>query len=127
MSNVFDFDAFWAEAMPEEAERHQIKVFGETITLPDVLPARIVLKALRYQEGKERTMAEQLEEYLSDLKLFVGAERVERWLDQGMEATQIAQIYAHIVGVYTSKADDGDSEGNDAPPKAGGGNKQGRS
>lgn len=119
MSKVFDFDAFWAEAMPQEEERHQIKVFGETITLPAVLPARIMLKALRYQEDSDRSMVEQIEEYVADLKLFVGADRVERWLDKGIETTQIIQIYTHIIGLYTPKVDD-DDEGNETPPKTGG-------
>lgn len=122
----FDFDAFWAEAMPEEADRPRIKVFGEEINLPAVLPARIMLKALRYQEDDSRGLGEQLENYIDDLKLFVGADRVERWLDKGIETTQIIQIYTHIIGLYTPKVDD-DDEGNEAPPKTGEKKKRGQS
>lgn len=113
--------------MPEETDRPQIKVFGEEITLPAVLPARIMLKALRYQEDPDRSMVEQIEEYVADLKLFVGADRVERWLDKGIETTQIIQIYTHIIGLYTPEAEDADNEGNEAPPKTGGGKRQARS
>jgi len=119
MSKVFDFDQFWAETMPEEAERPKIVVFGETITLPAVLPARVMLKALRYQEAEDRTRLQQIEEYVNDLKLFVGAETVERWLDRGIETTQIIQIYTHIIEFYTPKVEGGDVEGNETPPETG--------
>lgn len=124
MSKLYDFDAFWAETMPDEAERHQIKVFGEVVTLPAVLPARVMLKALRYQEDQERTAVEQIQECINDLNVFVGADRVDRWLDQGMETTQIIQIYTHIIELYTPKGGDEGDEGNAAPPKTGEGKRR---
>lgn len=120
MAKFVDFDAFWEEAQPERTEAKQIKVFGEVIDLPTTLPARILLKAMRYQEDDSRGLGEQLETYIDDLKLFVGADRVEQWLDRGIEAVQIVQIFTHIIGLYLPAAEDGDQEkGNGDAPKTG--------
>src|SRR5690606_20497594 len=120
VAKFVDFDAFWSESMPEEAEPKQIKVFGEVINLPATLPARIMLKAMRYQEDNSRGLGEQLENYIDDLKLFVGADRVEQWLDRGIEAVQIVQIFTHIIGMYLPAAEDGDQEkGNGEAPATG--------
>ena len=115
--------------MPEEAEPKQIKVVGEVIDLPTTLPARIMLKAMRYQEDDSRGLGEQLENYINDLKLFVGADRVEQWLDRGIEAVQIVQIFTHIIGLYLPAAEDGDGEEGNAKAPATGETpkKQGRS
>ena len=129
MAKFVDFDAFWEETKPEEAEPKQIKVFGEVIDLPTTLPARIMLKAMRYQEDDSRGLGEQLEAYIDDLKLFVGADRVEQWLDRGIEAVQIVQIFTHIIGLYLPAAEDGDGEEGNAKAPATGETpkKQGRS
>ena len=120
MAKFVDFDAFWEEAQPERTEAKQIKVFGEVIDLPTTLPARIMLKAMRYQEDDSRGLGEQLENYIDDLKLFVGADRVEQWLDRGIEAVQIVQIFTHIIGMYLPAAEDGDQEkGNGEAPETG--------
>ena len=120
MAKFVDFDAFWEETKPEEVEPKQIKVFGEVIDLPTTLPARIMLKAMRYQEDESRGLGEQLENYINDLKLFVGADRVEQWLDRGIEAVQIVQIFTHIIGLYLPAAEDGDQEkGNAKAPATG--------
>src|SRR5690606_42135462 len=111
MSKVFDFDQFWAETMPEEAERPKIVVFGETITLPAVLPARVMLRALRYQGAEDRTRLQQIEGYVNGLELFVGADTVEPWLDGGIDTTLIIQIYAHILELYTPNVAGGDVGG----------------
>jgi len=120
VAKFFDFDAFWSESMPEEAEPKQIKVFGEVIDLPTTLPARIMFKAMRYQEDNSRGLGEQMEAYIDDLKLFVGADRVEQWLDRGIEAVQIVQIFTHIIGMYLPAAEGGDGEeGNAKAPATG--------
>lgn len=127
MSKFFDFDAFWSEAMSEEAERPQIKVFGEVIDLPAVLPARIMLKALRNIEADDRSLGEQIVEYVSDLELFVGKERVERWLDQGIEVSKLVDIFTRIIQMYTSDlGESAEAEGN-APAPAQGETKRARS
>jgi len=129
VAKFVDFDAFWEEAQPEKTEAKQIKVFGEVIDLPTTLPARIMLKAMRYQEDDSRGLGEQLETYIDDLKLFVGADRVEQWLDRGIEAVQIVQIFTHIIGLYLPAAEDGDGEEGNAKAPATGETpkKQGRS
>src|SRR5690606_32202384 len=120
MAKCVDFEAVWEETKREEAEPKQIKVFGEVIDLPTPLPARIMLKAMRYQEDNSRGLGEQLEGYIDDLKLFVGADRVEQWLDRGIEAVQIVQIFTHIIGLYLPAAEDGDQEeGNGEAPATG--------
>jgi len=120
VAKFIDFDAFWEETKPEEVEPKQIKVFGEVIKSSGTLPARIMLKAMRYQEDNSRGLGEQMEAYIDDLKLFVGADRVEQWLDRGIEAVQIVQIFTHIIGMYLPAAEDGDGEeGNAKAPATG--------
>src|SRR5690606_31068835 len=120
MARFIDFDAFWEETKPEEVEPKQIKVFGEVINLPATLPARIMLKAMRYQEDNNRGLGEQMEAYIDDLKLFVGADRVEQWLDRGIEAVQLVQIFTHNIGMHPPVAEDGDGkEGNAKAPATG--------
>src|SRR5690606_26455096 len=120
VAKFVDFDAFWEETKPEEVEPKQIKVFGEVINLPATLPARIMLKAMRYQEDNSRGLGEQMEAYIDDLKLFVGADGVEQWLDRGIEAVQIVQIFTHIISMYLPAAEDGDQEeGNGKAPATG--------
>ena len=127
MSKFFDFDAFWSESMPEEAERPQIKVFGEVVDLPAVLPARIMLKALRNIGADDRSLGDQIVEYVSDLELFVGKERVERWLDQGIEVSKLVDIFTRIIQMYTSDlGESAEAEGN-APAPAQGETKRARS
>jgi len=127
VSKFFDFDAFWAESMTEGAERPQIKVFGEVVDLPVVLPARIMLKALRNIGADDRSLGEQIVEYVSDLELFVGKERVERWLDQGIEVSKLVDIFTRIIQMYTSDlGESAEAEGN-APAPAQGETKRARS
>lgn len=119
MAKFVDFDAFWEETKPEEAEPKQIKVFGEVIDLPTTLPARIMLKAMRYQEDQERSFVERVDAWLDDLRLLVGMDRVEAWLDKGIDVAKIAQLYARIIEMYTNDASGENDEGNGENPGEG--------
>jgi len=119
VAKFVDFDAFWEETKPEEAEPKRIKVFGEVIDLPTTLPARIMLKAMRYQEDQDRSFVERVDAWLDDLRLLVGADRVEAWLDKGIDVAKIAQLYARIIEMYTHDASGEDDEGNGENPGEG--------
>lgn len=121
MSKYVDFDAMWAESAPEETERPKIKVYGEEIALPVVLPARIMLRSLRAAgdaESDEKFM-QRFEEIVGDLVALVGESKVNEWIDKGMTPTQLITIFTHCIGLYTPEQTDEGDEGNETAPKTG--------
>lgn len=119
MAKTFDFDRFWAEAMPEQADRPKVRVFGEDVFLPVSIPARIILRALRAAEAGEGENATlSVDEVYNAACALYGKERIEAWLDKGLTVGQLGDLVNHAIRLYTGQ-DDGDDEGNATAPGEG--------
>jgi len=117
VARTFDFDRFWAEAMPKEADRRKVRVFGEDVFLPVSIPARIILRAMRAAEageGENATLsADEVDKAACAL---YGQERIEAWLDRGLTVGQLGDLVNHAIRLYI---DEGDDEGNATAPGEG--------
>lgn len=123
MSKTFDFDAFWAEAMPDQDSRPKVRVFGEDVYLPASIPARIVLKAMRAAEADDdANRVLSLEEIYEQACALYTKERIDAWMDRGLTFKQLDDLVGHGLRLYMGAADEGEgdsNEGNDQPPKRG--------
>lgn len=123
MSKFHDFDAMWAEAMPEEAQRPKVRIFGEEIILPASAPARVMLIAMRAaEEGDDAERALSAEEIYKLSCAFYGAERVEQWFDRGMTLEQLVDVFGYTMSLYNRRGDEANA-GNEVTPTTGGQNK----
>jgi len=108
-----DFDRFWQETQPKEDELPRVRVFGEDIVLPASLPAVIVLQYIRAgADADERVGAETMVKIAESL---FGADRLQRWLDNGLTQQQLIDLVTETVRLYRDVDDDeaaADEEGN---------------
>ncbi len=115
---MFDFDAFWQEAEPQEADRPKVRVFGEDVYLPASIPARIILRAMRAaQEGEDAETPLSGEEVYKSACALYGAERIDAWLDKGLSLSQLADLVNQGIRLYASGQID--DSGNQTAPNRG--------
>lgn len=116
---TFDFDQFWAETMPDEAQRPKVRIFGEDILLPANPPARVMLWAMRAAEqGEDGEAVLSSGEIYKITCAFYGTDRVEGWFDKGMTLAQLGSVFQHTIALYNRGGNDADV-GNETAPTTG--------
>lgn len=106
MTRFFDFDAAWAER--RDAEPVQAKVLGRIWDLPAVLPAAVLLRAIRLVEGGDRDLAPH--EIIGLAADLVPRETLDQWLDLGIDVDQLADVLRTLLPVYMG-TDPGEAPG----------------
>ena len=112
MANRFrDFDAFFSE---QKREPVKLKLYGEVHLLPASVPASVILSILRLQEkGEEEVPPEEIMKIASSL---FGKEKLNSWMDKGLDIEQLGQLIQWAMKVY-SGAEITEKEGNVATEK----------
>jgi hypothetical protein len=101
MGRFTDFDAIWRE---HNNERVPVKVLGKDYSLPVELPAALVLRFMRLQDGRDIT-ASDLEQggTIADIiDLLFGAGTMATWLGEGITFPQLTQIIQYVASGYQS-------------------------
>ena len=117
MREPVDFDAAWAEIEEASGPSPRIKVRGEVIDLPHSMPAKVALYTVRHRERLEGK-APDLEAVHELAGLLLGADRVARWVEDGM--TMPALFAAYLLArneIYGLRKE---SAGEAQPPETGG-------
>lgn len=116
---LVDFDAFWAESQPDEAEAPRIKVFGKEHILPASPPAIMMVRALRLQGKDEDVPAEDVIKFAEAL---FGRETLDGWLERGLRISQIGDLVRMTMEMYHERAagtgEGGDEENPTTPNRA---------
>ena len=112
MANRFkDFDAFFSE---QKREPVKLKLYGEIHLLPPSVPASVIFSILRLQEkGEEEVPPEEIIKIASSL---FGKEKLNSWMDKGLDIEQLGQLIQWAMEVY-SGAEITEKEGNVATEK----------
>lgn len=112
MANRFrDFDAFFSE---QKREPVKLKLFGEIHLLPPSVPASVIFSILRLQEkGEEEVPPEEIMKIASSL---FGKEKLNSWMDKGLDIEQLSQLIQWAMEVYSGAEITG-KEGNVATEK----------
>lgn len=122
-----DFDQFWSEMRPDEAEAPRVRVFGEEVTLPASPPAMIVLRYLRAGVDPDAKVEPDFMVKLAEA--IFGRERLDGWLEKGLTLFQLIDLVTRTVRMYTGGDDEyqgsngEDAEGNAQPAQVAGGAK----
>lgn len=110
-----DFDAAWAEAQAA-SEPFTVTVLGGVYELPRSLPVKLVLFTKKWRDTEGDQLS--LEFVIEHLGLLIGADEVQRWIDQGIEQAKLFEVYMTIVRRYRIGTG-GDAEGEAPPPATG--------
>lgn len=110
---LLDFDQFWAETQPEDAELPRVRVFGEEVTLPASIPAIIVIRYLRQGVDEDEPIGGDTLVQVADA-LF-GRETLDRWLNRGLTITQLGDLVSRTLNLYMGGGDE-DAESDDENP-----------
>jgi hypothetical protein len=122
---TYDFDANRAET---EGKGPVMRAFGEDVQLPPSLPARIPLMWERARLDPEAAGQElTLSAMLRLLGTLVGADRVERWLDdptRPLGDDEVVDLIRRATALYSPAPDpddlvEDDDEGEAEAPKTG--------
>lgn len=91
-----DFDAFFSE---QKREPVKLKLYGEVHLLPASLPASVILSLIRLQEkGEEEVPPEEVIKIASSL---FGKEKLNSWMDKGLDIEQLGQLIQWAMAVYS--------------------------
>ncbi len=104
-----DFDAMWAE---KGQEGDKVTVMGDTITMPSSLPAKMVMRLMRYQNTEMPP-----DEVFEMVTMLYGKEHVDKWLDKGLTIEQFTDLVQFAVD-RLNPAKDKDDEAPLADEKA---------
>lgn len=113
MADAVDFDAAWAE-VETAAKPGTFTVQGETIVLPVGLPAKLVLFQVRNRDRLEGASPDPAAVAEMAGMLF-GAERVARWVDDGMAMPKLFAAYLAASLAIRGKTASGEAR----PPETG--------
>lgn len=110
-SKFRDYDAAWAERTDEPIPFGRI--YGEDVTLPAKLPAKLALDvvALRDEHGDDAEVPPGI--VLDIVHQLFTEERVRRWLSAGMDFDQLGELMGDAMDAYFNPEGDG---GGDSPP-----------
>lgn len=112
MSNVKDFDAFWAE---QGREPLVAKVFGEEYKLPSEMPAALSLRLVRMnmevklgkRQETEQVAVEELEAIAAEL---FGKAVYQSWVDKGIGIEQLTHVLEWALSQYGGTGEDAEGE-----------------
>lgn len=91
-----DFDAFFSE---QKREPVKLKLYGEVHLLPASVPASVIFSILRLQEkGEEEVPPEEIMKIASSL---FGKEKLNSWMDKGLDIEQLGQLIQWAMEVYS--------------------------
>jgi len=98
-----DFDQFFKEA-DEKKGSVTLTLYGEVWTLPNKIPAKILLETYKaYKDGiKNIPEGQQIEMAISVL----GEENVEAWIDRDISIEQLTEIMTWAVQQTKNNGDD---------------------
>ena len=96
MTNVKDFDAFWAE---QNKEKIPFVIFGQTEYLPPSLPAILVLKMVRIQKeyGKKDLPSSEMFELVTSV---FGKGKIDEWCEKGLTVDQLPDLLSWTMEQY---------------------------
>lgn len=108
-----DFDDDWAEEDAKTKPR-RIRVFGETVEIPRVMPALLVLFAYKARTGGDDTRRDMKpEEIVRMVGVLVGQDRAKSYLDRGIGFERLTDLLFRTMKLYRR-----DSEGEAQAPAA---------
>lgn len=98
-----DFDEDWAEE-DRAARPPSIRLLGERVELPPVLPALLVLFVYRARSGADDAKRDvKPTEIVRLVGLLIGQDRVQRALDSGIGFERLARILYKSIGLYRDR------------------------
>jgi hypothetical protein len=116
---ALDFDAAWREAY---GPAPTIVVFGETITLPDEMPAVVWLARERNRQRIANGEEAETSDVFDLLGMVVGGEMVTRWREVNHIGFQQAWALLGMIGsAYRSDEDEAHAKGTEPDEQGDGG------
>lgn len=110
-----DFDDDWAEE-DARAKPRRIKVFGEIVEIPRVMPALLVLFAYKARTGGDDTKRDMKpDEIVRMVGVLVGQDRARSYIDRGIGFERLVDMLVRIQKLYKQQRD---SEGEAQAPAA---------
>lgn len=116
-----DFDDDWAEE-DAKAKPRRIKVFGEIVEIPRVMPALLVLFAYKARTGGDDTKRDvKPDEIVRMVGVLVGQDRAKGYLDRGIGFERLTDLLFRTMKLYKQTASEGEAQAPAAPETETGG------
>jgi hypothetical protein len=100
----FDFDAAWAERKAAQ-KPPKVRVFGKIYTLPNSLPAKVILFAVKAQKsGRDASSKIEPVEAYDLMASIVGKDNLANILDDGLEMDDMPDLLERCQEIYNRRS-----------------------